>query len=133
MMQPFILMEQYRSSLTPRTQRRSQNICSDTAKIQTLFETTKFWSSKCREKLVFPLLSRDKIRPKVKFFLIFFSKTTCFRGESSLQTTRLNATFTQFGAFKLRKLFIHLRKTPNNLTQQGSNHDAQVVSDVLGC
>ena len=41
MMQPFILMEQYRSSLTPRTQRRSQNICSDTAKIQTLFETTK--------------------------------------------------------------------------------------------
>ena len=52
MMQPFILMEQYRSSLTPRTQRRSQNICSDTAKIQTLFETTKFWSSKCREKLV---------------------------------------------------------------------------------
>ena len=55
MMQPFILMEQYRSSLTPRTQRRSQNICSDTAKIQTLFETTKFWSSKCREKLVFPL------------------------------------------------------------------------------
>ncbi len=84
MMQPFILMEQYRSSLTPRTQRRSQNICSDTAKIHTLFETTKFWSSKCREKLVFPLLSRDKIRPKVKFFLIFFSKTMCFRPISSL-------------------------------------------------
>ena len=84
MMQPFILMEQYRSSLTPRTQRRSQNFRSDTAKIQTLIETTKFWSSKCREKLVFPLLSRDKIRPKVKFFLIFFLKTMCFCPISSL-------------------------------------------------
>ena len=41
MMQPFILMEQYRSSLTPRTQRRSQNICSDTAKVEIISETTK--------------------------------------------------------------------------------------------
>jgi len=34
-------MEQYRSSLTPRTQRRSQNFRSDTAKIRIFSDTTK--------------------------------------------------------------------------------------------
>ena len=37
-----------------------------------------------------------------------------------------------FVTFKLRKLFVHLRKTPNILTQHGSNHDAQGICDVLG-
>ncbi len=58
--------------------------------------------------------------------------TTCFQGVCGLQTTRLNVTFTPFVTFKLRKLFIHLRKTPNILTQQGSNIDAQGICDVLG-
>ena len=58
--------------------------------------------------------------------------TTCFQGVCGLQTTRLNVTFTPFGAFKLRKLFIHFQKTPNILTQQGSNIDAQGICDVLG-
>ena len=60
------------------------------------------------------------------------SQTTCFDFVCGLQTMRLNVTFTSFGAFKLRKLFIHMRKTPNNLTQQGSNIDTQGVCDVLG-
>ena len=59
-------------------------------------------------------------------------KTTCFQGVCGLQTMRLNVTFTSFGAFKLRKLFVHFRKTPNILTQHGSNLDAQVVCDMLG-
>ena len=59
-------------------------------------------------------------------------KTTCLRGVCGLQTMRLNVTFTPFVTFKLRKFFIHLRKTPNNLTQHGSNIDTQVVCDVLG-
>ena len=33
-------------------------------------------------------------------------KTMSFQGVCGLQTMRLNATFTPFGAFKLRKLFI---------------------------
>ena len=59
-------------------------------------------------------------------------KTTCLRGVCGLQTMRLNVTFTPFVTFKLRKFFIHLRKTPNNLTQHVSNHDAQSVCGVLG-
>jgi hypothetical protein len=55
-------MEQYRSRLAPRTQRRSQNIHFDAAKIRTFSETSEFSSSECREKLVFALLSREKIR-----------------------------------------------------------------------
>ena len=55
-----------------------------------------------------------------------------FQGVCGLQTTRLNVTFTPFGAFKLRKLFIHLRKTPNNLTQHVSNHDAKGDCGALG-
>ena len=38
------------------------------AKITTFHETSKFWSSKYKEMLIFPLLSRDKIRPQVKYF-----------------------------------------------------------------
>ena len=34
-------MEQYRSSLAPRTQRRSQNVCSDVAKIRSISESCK--------------------------------------------------------------------------------------------
>ncbi len=34
-------------------------------------QKTKFWSSKCREMLALPLLSRDKIRQLVKFYLSF--------------------------------------------------------------
>ena len=34
-------MEQYRSSLAPRTQRRSQNLCSDIAKIRSISESCK--------------------------------------------------------------------------------------------
>ena len=63
---------------------------------------------------------------------MFFFKTTSFLGESGLQTMRLNVTFTPFVTFKLRKLFEHLQKTPNILTQHGSNHDAQGVCDGLG-
>jgi hypothetical protein len=37
------------------------------AKIANKNVTAKFLSSECREKLVFTLLSRDKIRLKVKF------------------------------------------------------------------
>ena len=32
-------MEQYRSSLAPRTQRRSQYVCSDVAKIRSISES----------------------------------------------------------------------------------------------
>ena len=38
-------MEQGRSGLTPRTQRRSQNICSDAAKIGTFFYTSKLFDA----------------------------------------------------------------------------------------
>ena len=34
-------MEQYRSSLAPRTQRRSQNVCSDVAKIRSFYDSCK--------------------------------------------------------------------------------------------
>ena len=82
-----------------------------------------------------PTFGEAKVRiseKKTKFFIMFFFKTTSFLGESGLQTMRLNVTFTPFVTFKLRKLFIHLRKTPNILTQQGSNIDAQGICDVLG-
>ena len=45
MMQPFIQMEQYLLSLTPRTQRRSQNMHSDGAKIGIYLITSKFFAS----------------------------------------------------------------------------------------
>ena len=67
-----------------------------------------------------PTFGEAKVRiseKKTKFFIMFFFKTTSFLGESGLQTMRLNVTFTPFVTFKLRKLFIHLRKTPNMLTQ----------------
>jgi len=37
-----------------------------TAKIEVSFQTSKYWSSECRGKLAFALLSRDKIRPLIK-------------------------------------------------------------------
>ena len=46
-------MEQYRSSLTPRTQRRSQNKCSDFAKIGSIFVISKFLSSEIKKSLFF--------------------------------------------------------------------------------
>ena len=46
-------MEQGRFSLTPRTQRRSQNFHSDAAKIGIISETSKFWSSECIENYIF--------------------------------------------------------------------------------
>ena len=60
-------MEQGRFSLTPRTQRRSQNFHSDAAKIGIISETSKFWSSKFKEKCIFPLMRRDKIRQTSNF------------------------------------------------------------------
>jgi len=36
------------------------------AKLRRVFYISKFWSSENKEMLTFPLLSRDKIRPKVK-------------------------------------------------------------------
>ena len=60
-------MEQGRFSLTPRTQRRSQNIHSDAAKIDNFLITSKFWSSKFKEKCIFPLMRRDKIRQMSNF------------------------------------------------------------------
>ena len=39
-------MEQYRSSLAPRTQRRSQNLCSDVAKIQIRKQSSKYFGRK---------------------------------------------------------------------------------------
>ncbi len=90
MMQPFILMEQYRSSLTPRTQRRSQNICSDTAKIRIFSDTTQL-------------------------FLMFFHKLRVFdpfvaykRGESSLFLTPKHATLTSSKSLTLDGLQVNL-------------------------
>ena len=60
-----------------------------------------------------PTFGEAKVRiseKKTKFFIMFFFKTTSFLGESGLQTMRLNVTFTPFVTFKLRKLFVHLRK-----------------------
>ena len=39
-----------------------------------------------------------------------YSLNRDFRGVCGLQTMRLNVTFTPFVTFKLRKLFVHLRK-----------------------
>ena len=42
--------------------------CITTAKIGNYFITFKFWSSKCKGKFIFALLSRDKIRQTGKFW-----------------------------------------------------------------
>ena len=52
-------MEQGRFSLTPRTQRRSQNFHSDAAKIGIFLITSKFSSSECIENYIFFAESRE--------------------------------------------------------------------------
>ena len=46
------------------------------AKVRLSEQKTKFWSSKCREMLALSLLSRDKIRQLVKFYLSFLDCDT---------------------------------------------------------
>jgi hypothetical protein len=64
-------MEQGRFSLTPRTQRRSQNFHSDGAKIGIYLITSKFSSSECIENYNFCAESRENSTNSQTFSLFF--------------------------------------------------------------
>ena len=49
-------------------------MCKTAAKLRINERKTKFWSSECKEMRAFHLLSRDIIRPEVKFIWVFPSQ-----------------------------------------------------------